>query len=196
MDIIDKFEYKIITGLETLIGGHYHKPVNLQENINVESVKRFFKENNDRPEDYCNEELCKSCKGECCKSMGCYIAPDELISVDYNTLKQLLDTGFVSIDWWEHLKIDDGYFERGYFIRMRNQNGDVVDPSWGGVCTALTENGCSFEFKYRPKGGRRLNPIYCKGKETENKLTYTKRQCAIDWIPYYNILHELAINLQ
>lgn len=152
----------------------------------IDSFVELIKPNNDDEKIYCNEEACKECRGVCCKNMGCCISPDDLKSVDYDSLKKLLDTGLVSIDWYESLD-HAGYSENGYYLRMRNQNADVIDPAYCGVCSILTNNGCPLDFKHRPKGGRLLNANTCENKDP----TYSNYECALDWIPHFSILKRL-----
>lgn len=135
-----------------------------------------------------NLEVCKECDGRCCKNMGCFISPKDLKSypkITREDLIDLLETGYVSIDWYE------GYGEE-YFLRMRNKKSPIIDPSWGGECVALTMNGCSFKFEDRPYGGRKLIP----SKNGICPTSYTKKECKDDWKPYIDILDQLVENIR
>lgn len=138
-----------------------------------------------------NEE-CKKCKGRCCKSMGCEIFPTDLQSYPNITREdviELLQTGYVSIDWWNDLE----QFKKEYYLRMRNKGGDLADPSFGGECIALTENGCRFEFKNRPLGGRDLHPTgqYDELGKSLCSREYDKFRCKEEWKPYNDILEKI-----
>lgn len=135
---------------------------------------------------YENKELCSECGGICCKAMGCHFSPDDFESITYETLKNKIDEGYISIDWWEGDPTDNNILDRAYILRIRNVSAPIVDPSFGGICSLLTSSGCPFPFKERPKGARALIP-----SSEGCILEYTKRQCAIDWIPYTNILERL-----
>ena len=137
---------------------------------------------------YVNKDVCSKCGGICCRSMGCHISPSNLKEVTYDYIKKMLDTGFVSIDYWDGDPITDkNNGERAYFLRMRNVNAPVADPSWGGQCILLTSKGCPLQFKDRPLGARLLVP-----KENEECIPeYTKQDCAKDWFKYNDILDRL-----
>lgn len=168
----------------------------IPDSVDVEILKSLFKENNDEENKYTCYEECTSCKGECCKSMGCQISPRDLVSVDKETIKKLLDTGMISIDWWVNLKVNNEYIGNGYYIRMRNIDSDVVDASWGGICSILTKTGCPLDFKHRPMGGRKLSPLICKMNDSEDSDSmkideYSKYDCVLEWLPYHDILSDL-----
>lgn len=45
-------------------------------------------------------EICKKCKGSCCKTMGCHYSPEDFKDLSFDGLKTEIDKGFISIDWW------------------------------------------------------------------------------------------------
>ena len=118
--------------------------------------------------------------------MGCHYSPDDFSDLSFEGLKKEIDKGYISIDWWDYLEFEGKEYERGYFLRVRNEYAPIVDPSWGGVCILLTEDGCPLSFEERPKGARLLIPSVNKCKSL-----YTKEDCCIDWIKYHDILEEL-----
>lgn len=136
-----------------------------------------------------NKTICSLCKGRCCKTMGCHYSPDDFTDLTYEGLKREIDKGHISIDWWEGNPFnDDRYMQRAYFLRVRNKVANVVDPSWGGECSLLTEDGCPLSYKERPKGGRELEPSttgVCIAR-------YDKIDAAKDWYKYNDILDRLA----
>lgn len=174
----------------------------------LNGVNKFTKliSNNDKPDQYQNDnEACAQCGGICCKNSGCGISPDDLglqelldndsLATVKGKIQHLLNTGIVSIDWWEGNPVTnevDGI--TGYFLRMRNKNAPIVDPSWGGECLLLQKHGCILLFKNRPKQGRWLIP-HKNPKEDCNSL-YDKQQLAIDWMPYNKILEEIKEEMQ
>lgn len=136
-----------------------------------------------------NLELCSKCKGKCCKAMGCHFSPDDFEDLSFEGLKKEIDKGYISIDWWEGNPFDtDNRKEipRAFFLRIRNRDSKIINPSWGGVCSLLTDKGCILSYNKRPKGGRDLIPAV-----PECRITYTKDQCARDWYKYNDILSEL-----
>jgi hypothetical protein len=107
--------------------------------------------------------------------------------ISFESLKNIIDKGYISIDWWEGDVFGNN---RGctYYLRVRNKDADIVDASWGGECILLTNNGCSLSFNERPKGGRGLIP-----KEDFNcEVTYSKKDSCRDWYPYQDILTKLV----
>ncbi len=132
---------------------------------------------------YKPNSMCVLCKGACCRNMGCHIAPTDFKSLEFEFLRDKITEGYISIDWWE------GEINT-YYLRIRNKDCSIVDPSWGGKqCILLTENGCSLEFKNRPLGARALKPK--RSKIGLCQSFYTKEDCKNDWIPYQDVLLEL-----
>ena len=150
-----------------------------------------------------NKKLCSICRGQCCKHGGCELSPSDFKEgVTYETIKARIERGLISIDWWEGNVFEDiedspyrsENINRCLFLRMRHKGASVVDPSFGGECVALTEKGCSLPYDERPKGGRELIP------DIEIKKDYLKLNChsdwskkdsAIEWFEYREILHRL-----
>lgn len=131
-----------------------------------------------------NRIACKKCGGQCCKNMGCHISPNDLKEITVESIIALMDeTNCISLDWYEGHPIDRDNHDPCYFLRIKNVNASMIDPSWGARCGLLDDNGCPLLFQYRPKGGRALQPN--NGECTEG---YTKIQCAIDWLPYQKVL--------
>ena len=130
--------------------------------------------------------ICSECKGQCCKRMGCHYSPDDFKEITFEILKELIDKGNTSIDWWEGDVLDKDR-ERTYYLRVRNKNSDIVDPAWIGECSLLTNSGCSLLFESRPKGGRSVIPQ----KDFECTSEYLKDTCCKEWYPYQHILDNL-----
>lgn len=171
----------------------------LPDFLDVNILRLLFVKNTDNEDMMSDKNKCSKCGGYCCKSMGCHISPFDLISIDKDDIKKLLNTGFVSIDWWDNFEQDD-YYGPGYYLRMRNKNSNIVDPAYIGICSILTQAGCALEFQYRPKGGRSLSPYFCNNpnatEEEHEEKTYTKYKCVLEWHKYHNILKELVDELQ
>lgn len=158
----------------------FHKNLEMAR-INMQKMMSFHPhlEPNDN-------SLCTECGGECCKSMGCQLSPEDIKGgVTYENVKSLLESGKYSIDWWDK---DEKFGEYAIFIRARHVDADVIDPSYGGTCVMLTETGCSLSYDDRPKGGRELraHPLHMC-----DDSGYTKLQSAKDWFEYRDILKVL-----
>ena len=90
----------------------------------------------------------------------------------------------ISIDWWEGDPRTGKHNDtRVYFLRIKNKESKVIDPSFGGVCSILTDNGCPIPFEYRPRGARDLLPSYI-----DCETSYSKQYCAIEWYKYQDIM--------
>lgn len=136
-----------------------------------------------------NRELCAKCKGACCKTMGCHYSPSDFKDLSYEGLKKEIEKGYISIDYWEGNPFKDNRdIPRAYFLRIKNKGCEIVDASFGGVCSLLTENGCKLTFNNRPKGGRDLIPA----ENGRCRSLYSKQDCAIEWYKYNHVLTKLA----
>lgn len=135
-----------------------------------------------------NIERCKKCGGQCCKNMGCHISPFDLREISVKSIISLIqETDCISIDWWEgNPKENECDGSRTYYLRIKNKDSNVINPSFGGVCSILMDTGCPLSFEYRPKGARDLIP-----SEGECKDGYSKQQCAIDWYDYQDIMEKV-----
>jgi hypothetical protein len=147
-----------------------------------------------KEQDFTNYDLCKECKGECCKRMGCGLSPEFLNSCKDKAevemkIRELLNKGIYSIDWWEGDTQIPKKLKRVPYIRARNKNAGIIDASWGGECMLLTEKGCSLSFEDRPREGQRLIPnasFNCTGD-------YGKKDVARDWRKYADILEKIIM---
>ena len=156
--------------------------------MNLEAYKKYFKPSEECHKGKTNPQICKGCGGDCCKSMGCHIAPDDLMSLNVGDIISFIDeSGCISVDWWEGNPVTNERDGKKYcFLRIKNKNENVIAPSWGGECSILTDTGCSLSFEYRPKGARELIP------DLDNcHQNYTKQQCAIDWMQYSDVMEQV-----
>ena len=118
-------------------------------------------------------DACKKCQGSCCKHMGCHFSPTDFEEISFDYLKAKIEEGYISIDWWDEL---DG--SSSYYLRMRHVGKQIIDPSWGGRCVLLTDEGCPLSFEKRPLGARSLEP---HGGDKNCVVHYCKEQCKNDW---------------
>lgn len=135
-----------------------------------------------------NESICEKCSGNCCKAMGCHISPFDLKEISVQSIINFIDEAkCISLDWWEGNPITNKHDgSKGFYLRIRNLNSPIVDPAYARQCSLLTDTGCPLAFEYRPKGARELVPGV-----TECKVQYSKQQCAIDWLPYADVLQSV-----
>lgn len=151
-----------------------------------------------------DSSICTKCGGLCCRLMGCEIFPQDVKrwfqtdTITKEHICKLLATRLVQLDWYEEdvrfMRFgysseyfdDHEYHERCYYLHMRNGNDPAVFGSFGGRCRALTDTGCSLPWELRPTGGQSLVPT-----AGFNCIpSYGKPECALAWIPYYDIMDE------
>lgn len=145
-----------------------------------------------------NPTLCAECGGKCCKGMpGCAFPEDFKEPLKDNLIKAL-STGKWAIDWWEGSPFEDdnwNYAYTAYYIRpaTKGKEYQLKDPSWGGECTFLQENGCQLPADQRPKNCRLLEPISigeCKLHDNGDK-----KSAAIAWWPYNELIEDIINEL-
>ena len=151
-----------------------------------------------------NEEFCRICQGECCKNSGCAFSPRDFRGeITKERLVKLLNTGIVSLDWWEgdpnntsDSSLNDTV-EKAFFIRIRNfvlddedKLAPIIDPSFGGRCILLTKKGCKLSFENRPLQGQALVPM---PRYNKCEIGYSKRDCCIEWLRYDTLLNEVYL---
>ncbi|MFZ2992457.1 MAG: hypothetical protein WA061_01965 [Microgenomates group bacterium] len=132
-----------------------------------------------------NKTICSKCNGECCRGMGCHFSPEDIGKISVESIMNVLDSGNVSIDWWEG-DIFGKDRNRVFFLRMRNVNSGIIDASWGGkACVLFVDGkGCPLSFEKRPKGGKGVVP-----KENGKCTTvYSKPDCVKEWYEYQDIM--------
>lgn len=137
-----------------------------------------------------NFNICSLCKGQCCKRMPGIVHPNQLQQpITKELLLKLYKEGY-QFDYWE------GEFEGkvGYFLRPQTikSKGVLVDPSCGGTCVFLTEQGCSKTFEKRPYMCKQLEPqedFNCGPKDKENTLN--KYDYVLAWLQYNNLIEEI-----
>lgn len=144
---------------------------------------------------YKDYSICAECKGKCCVYMpGCYSPEDFDNNITEELIRSLLDSGKVSIDWWEgNPSNPDDWSISGYYLRPRIQGAKIVHPSFGGKCINWTfEKGCELPEEKRPYQCRMLIP----NKDQRNCDTLpedkaTKQDIAVKWLPYNNLFKKI-----
>lgn len=143
--------------------------------------------------EYIRPDLCAPCGGKCCKSLPGINAPEDFGATKKEMLGRIVEalkTGRYSIDWYEGdpRPVKKQKLELVRFVRPATKHavGKLLDPSWGGECTFLTENGCSFEHDQRPFGCRSLEP----GESVCIDRGGEKAGAAMRWIPFQGLLNK------
>lgn len=158
-----------------------------------------------------DKEICKECKGACCKRTGCIYLPEDFHSMEYEYLLELIKKGNISInldifkihgtlDLYNKFKISDvtpfnqDLWSFYLYLRARNINSDIIDfLGKEGTCSMLTENGCSYKDSERPSLGLSLIPQKngdCK--QIAKQYTY---QIMFDWIKHQDVLNKIVFKL-
>ena len=178
---------------------------------NIEKLKELLVTSYDDERKYTNYSKCKECKGNCCKMGGCHLSIYDVSEdgiITYEKVKALLDTGLITIDFWEgdtdpiKNEYNEVYYLHTREIVIDYKNSDIFNPdsphieymlspisygSWGGKCVLLGECGCTLPFNKRPKGARRLMPI----DNDECTGDFTKSCSAAEFREFHDIMERL-----
>lgn len=146
---------------------------------------------------YDKPELCSNCGGYCCKSLPGIVFPSDLPEVTRESLEHLLYSNRYAIDWWDGdarlgKQRTQPLMSRVLFVRpaLKGKEGRIFDPAWGGTdCTFLTSKGCQLESEKRPSGCKLLEPKKL-GCRYHGKMNDSKREGALTWLKYQNLLEE------
>jgi len=151
---------------------------------------------------YINTELCTECGGRCCKQCGGIFAPEQFEDLSVEGLVKTIIENNYSIDWWEGSPVPDEERMRTIYIRTRNVDQPIIDPSWAGTaCTLfIPGKGCRLSFEKRPLECQCVVPDWDKDTgeytciiSTEDRAD--KKQLSIRWLPHQDVLEEVADKL-
>jgi hypothetical protein len=127
--------------------------------------------------------------------MCCQTAPGIPLPSDFGTtqgdlargLRRMFSGGKWSFDYWE----SDAAMPHTLYPRPSTvgREGLTVDAGWGGICSLLTDAGCSLPFSSRPFECRDLRPNalgfqFC-APET---ATGGKMRVISEWRPYQDLI--------
>lgn len=160
------------------------------------SGKREIKKNYDKARNT-NSELCKKCGGMCCKKCGCHFSPEDFKDTSFNTLKEEIQKGYISIDWVDgEMVLRDGGV---YILRARNVGMPIVDVSHNRSSCILWDekNGCKLSYEERPTGGKLLIPktaynSFSKKTEYMCHEEYDISDCCDEWKAHQKTLVKLV----
>jgi hypothetical protein len=138
---------------------------------------------------YENPELCKACGGECCRYLPGAAMPEDFgLPGEATSLLAALASGRWTIDWWEgDPRPGEDSLSHAYFVRpaTKGNEGERYDPSWGGVCTFLSTDGCELPPEARPALCRFLEP---RADGNCIKHGVTKQEASIAWLDWADLL--------
>jgi len=102
-------------------------------------------------------------------------------------LIEAFQSGNWAVDWWEGDPTGKRELYQAYFIRPKIKGIDsIFHGAWSGQCIFLADEGCVLPDKDRPFECRLLEPN--KGECISHGAT--KREAAIIWLPYHDIIHK------
>jgi len=136
-----------------------------------------------------NPEACRNCGGRCCKHYPGITSPEDWGAPDTDQMLQRLSAAFkedtYEVDhWYGDPREGAEQLDQVSMVRPTARRGLVAltEP-----CQMLGAQGCSLPYEQRPKQCRELSPITVAGKHScvDN---YSKKQAAIDWIPYQDVV--------
>ncbi len=142
---------------------------------------------------YEKEKVCRACGGACCKRMAGINFPIDFGKMPEEireAVKKALLSGDYAIDWWVG-KLEGIHSPR--FVRPRHKGFPRVDPSWGGECVFLKEDGCALNAADRPLSCKVLEPD--SSGECINHLKHSKKEAAKAWIPFQDLLREMEMTI-
>lgn len=145
---------------------------------------------NSNPNGYFDYELCKECKGKCCRHFGCFCSPLDFAPFRENAseeecLKYLVEkfkTGRYAID----------------MIRLRDKVWGPLNPETKDhQCINWSlEHGCAFSEEDRPYSGRKLRPIRGKngGFACSDMADYD--ELAEEWAKHRLLMYKLYLEVR
>ena len=132
-------------------------------------------------------DICGSCKGRCCRSLGCMLSSADLLralkrsTASTANILKVFDEKPYAID---RMSVSGGEF---FYLRMRHKCFNFIGADAFGECEALSDEGCTLSFDERPFGGRMLLPV--EGGSCVQQ--YSKEDMVSDWLPYQTMLSEI-----
>ena len=130
-----------------------------------------------------NSEICKACKGICCKTSPGICFPDDFDKEGKPSLEEAMASYNYCFDYWE-----DDREETSFFVRPAEKGHDkeLIHASWGGECAFLSKQGCLLKHDARPTQCRELIPVDSTGNDCRmSDEKYSKENAAIAWRPHY-----------
>lgn len=140
-----------------------------------------------------NPEMCARCGGKCCAYYPGITSPEQWGAPDKEVMRRriaaALDSGrYVLDDWVGNPKVEhelDLSVVAVYMVRPAVKDGKRRLLN-NGPCTFLGNSGCDLSYTDRPRQCSNLVP----GADGEDcSGSYDKRQAAIDWMDYQDVLY-------
>lgn len=141
-----------------------------------------------------NLDFCRKCGGYCCKKSGCDYGVDDFSDLSYKGLLKVLAQGNISIVACLQFSYVNNKMccSPFLYLRARNEKRDVVDLlSVKTRCSMLKDDGCSYSYEERPRGGRNLIPAekkeLCLPKDSPLEIIR-------EWGNYQKVLSRIVKN--
>lgn len=138
-------------------------------------------------ESFCNSNICKVCKGSCCKRGPCIFSPYDFLNItDIDYMKGILDTGLVCISVLpENREIlilrPRGIYDKNSIFSVTTK----LNP-----CLLCQISGCMFDEQYRPCQGL----LYVPNVDRDiihHSVIYSPDKIEDDYIKYQIYLKNL-----
>lgn len=137
-------------------------------------------------------EECRLCEGKCCKSKGCSLSPEDMLS----EMRLCAYQGNSASEIEAFLKDENGLYAIDYFtdaqgkcffLRMKHKCFTFIGVDAYGECIMLSKEGCKMPFERRPRGGRLLQ----SSPDYNCRQQYTGEMMRRDWNPYQEVLSRI-----
>ena len=140
-------------------------------------------------------DICSQCGGKCCKDYPGAAYPEDFDTNVMESVNVAIASGNYAIDSWEgDPRPNEHEFAEVYFVRPAIVGViSIYDPSCGGTCVFLEDDGCRLSASERRRGCRMLKPCkdgHCMSEDLKHSDN-PKADAAIAWIPYQAELEEL-----
>jgi hypothetical protein len=142
-----------------------------------------------------NPHVCAQCKGKCCSYYPGMTSPEDWGAPDQDLMReritQAVASGKYDFDSWygdpTGKSEEDGDV---WMVRPASQRQPLgqLDRMGYERCKMLGQAGCELPYQQRPRQCRDLDPK-AGGEGCGDQ--YSKKQAAIDWMPYQQLLHQI-----
>lgn len=139
-----------------------------------------------------NSPVCAACGGKCCKFYPGITSPEDWGAPDKERMrkriKAALDSGRYELDEWYGDPTGEKTGDDWFLVHMVRPSAHRRLGVGGDFerCGLLGPQGCYLPHADRPRQCRELEPGDPSGEHCGDR--YSKRQAAIDWMPYQDVL--------
>lgn len=137
-----------------------------------------------------NKSICAKCGGACCKKSGCGYLASDFSSLSFESLKEKLDEGNISIKAVLYFNSETNSLQKVLVLKARSVDKEIVDLfSASSQCKMLTPTGCVYPLALRPSLGAFVKPSLDRNCKISNKQQI---DAVKDWLNYQKVLKRLV----